>query len=320
LSARLQSLFPQLPPGPLLPHPVQGCKSRIFGLGSDWIVKLRAYPAGQSPQSFRHGYEIERDVLEMLTQRGIACPAPVATASTWWEGEWVGLAVLGRIQGVLQADTLTDQATSLEVYARLGDTLRTLNQPWDGDVLKLEADGFRQWVDYSQKELEGLSFFCDPERRALRAGLGPLFEEGLLEAAAARPVVIHNDPQAYNVMLEVPSGRLVLLDWEAALLGPWEYQWATALTFIAHPGFPLPRPHLEQRQQALGVDPSPLILAFRLQRLLGALQREYEQVPYAPGQYLQAEHESGPILTRERYEQQIRWQCEAELRRLLQPG
>lgn len=300
--------------GPLLgaevrAHSLQGFKSLVVEVrptsGPLLIGKLRREPAR---------FVTERAVLQWLRERGIACPTTVELRALEVEGEAQWLLLLEHVPGPHLADQ-----PSPEAFHQLGRYLRAVNEapgPFP-ELLTMEAEPFRIWVDDSLVGLRALSFFTPAEETALNRLLAPV-RDHRLEQALARLCLVHNDPQGWNVILRGQPEEIVMLDWEASLLAPAAYQVATTLTYLAHPGYPITSDQVRVRQQAFldgyqgMVD--PMTLAFQVQRMLGALSGVYARAAYQPGAYLSSQV---PATTLDDYERLIRWQCEAELRRCL---
>lgn len=309
-----QQLGPLLADGGLVrAHPVQGFKSRVLEVrprtGPLLIAKLRT-DDGQR-------FATEQAVLGWLAARAIACPRAVQVTPLQLEEEHYWLLLLEYVVGDHLADRL--DRPCLAEYRHLGRYLQSVNAasgPFP-DLLRMEAEPFRTWVDNSLDTLLHLDFFSRAEEASLKALLEPVRDDRL-EKALALPCLVHNDPQGRNIILNESGQIAAMLDWEASLLAPAAYQVATTLVYIAHPGSPVTAETVAQRQQAFregyGATPDPLLLAFQLQRMLGALSGVYSRQPYEAGAYLRAQEAAVDL---KGYERLIRWQCEAELRRLL---
>jgi len=299
----------------LSPHPIQGYKSRIFdidmGLDRSLIAKLR--PAGEDRPPFAR----ELDLLTWLQSRGMACASPRGLGRVRLRQNLYHILLLERAEGQPLAES-----EGFEGYCALGRYLNRLNRlqpPYPQGLTLMEANGIRQWTQHSIQTLAALNFFTEPEIRTLNQRLRPVWQPQL-ENAMQKSCLIHNDPNALNVMM-LPQGEIsAVLDWESSLLGPPEYQMATVMAYAAYPGLPINPDQIRQRQhqflRGYGQPGDELVSALQLVRLLGTLSQYCTPESFQPGAYAGA-YSPLPPESREQYEQKVLWQCEAALRGLL---
>jgi hypothetical protein len=171
------------------------------------------------------------NVARWLAARGVAVPAIYHDASAsdaLLLLEDIGDTTLWAAAGARPADAAhlfaaaVDLLVALQVAgARHPDpSCQAFRQRFDGRLARWELEHF---VEHGIETRHGRPLPGD-ERTALLAELGPLIEP----FERADPVLVHRDFMAWNI--HVQDGRLRLIDFQDALLGPDAYDLAALLT------------------------------------------------------------------------------------------
>lgn len=246
---------------PDAPAPAGGMSgSRVLGARTDRgvsvVVKLTALVTPVGSRQARRELEVYTDLSRRMplpaprlvaahrTEEWIAIALerhrPAPPASEWTTAQWHGLAtVLGRMHA--GSRTLTSPSPPVDsVCSRTDDELSVFAQQlWNG-----EGDAAR-----------------------LETVLGAL--DRLHDAVSSGPTsFVHGDCHPGNVLLTA-EGTLLLVDWQAAHVGPSVGDVAFALTRAAAVATNIPREQvLDAYSAAAGTDPAPVRRAITAQQLL----------------------------------------------------